>query len=204
MKKALAGLFVLTLLAGPCQAAEPLTVTRVIDSDIILLSNGEKVRLIGVDVPANMKKKASEFTRELVGNSPVWPEYDMQYKDKDGSTLAYVYSPRGAVNMEGTDQNGERVYSSYLNEDVFLNAELIKAGYAKAMILPPNVKHAELFLEMESQAKENKRGLWAESQAEGDQKKGLLPRKEADRQRERDEGLLDGAHEYDENGKIKL
>jgi len=44
----------------------------------------------------------------------------------------------------------------------FLNATMVKAGYAQVMIVPPNVKHQELFVTLEKEARKNKRGLWYE------------------------------------------
>ena len=45
---------------------------------------------------------------------------------------------------------------------LFLNAEIIKGGYATPMTIPPNVKHADLFKELYEEARESKKGLWAE------------------------------------------
>ncbi len=41
-----------------------------------------------------------------------------------------------------------------------LNEEIVKAGYAKAMTIPPNVKYQDMFLRAYKQARERKRGLW--------------------------------------------
>ncbi|MBS3788933.1 thermonuclease family protein [Candidatus Bipolaricaulota bacterium] len=40
------------------------------------------------------------------------------------------------------------------------NAELLREGYARVYTLPPNVKYADYFLELEREARENCRGLW--------------------------------------------
>ena len=45
----------LLLLSTPYATAQPLTCTRVIDGDTIVLSNREKVRLIGVDTPETVR-----------------------------------------------------------------------------------------------------------------------------------------------------
>ena len=88
MKKTVAVLFVLCLLASPCLAVDRLTIARVIDGDTLQLSNGEKVHLIGVDTSEStnnpklrknakrtrqdatkifkLDKEAAEFTRKLV------------------------------------------------------------------------------------------------------------------------------------------
>jgi micrococcal nuclease len=89
------------------------TVQRVVDGDTLQLSNGEKVRLIGVDTPESadnpklrrdaqktgqdrseiiqMGKEAAGFTRKLVEGKQVRMEYDVQQRDKYGRLLAYVF-----------------------------------------------------------------------------------------------------------------
>lgn len=101
---------------------------------------------IGVSVPESdnfLRSTGSTwFNRDLVAGKTVRLEFDEQEYDKYGRLLAYVYC-----------------------DDVFVNAELIRQGYASVMIVSPNTKHAELFLRLENEAREAKRGLWAESGA---------------------------------------
>lgn len=183
LKKTIAVLFILFLLASPCLAADPLTVTRCIDGDTLQLSNGEKVRLIGVDTPESknnaktrrdakgtgqdikkiteMGKEAVAFTRKLIEGKQVRLEYDVQKKDKYGRTLAYVFHDTGIREpgfkkdywLVSTDHEGQR--------SDFINAELVLAGYAQVMTVPPNMKYQELFVTLQKTAKEKKRGLWA-------------------------------------------
>ena len=123
-------------------------VERAIDGDTILLSNGRRVRYIGIDTPETkhpkrsveyMGHEAAEFNRQLVEGKPVTLEYDVERHDKYGRVLAYV-----------------RV------DGLFVNAELVREGYAKAYTFPPNVKYSKLFLALQREAREEKRGLWAD------------------------------------------
>lgn len=123
-------------------------VTRVIDGDTIELENGETVRLIGIDTPETVHpskaveyygKEASDFTRVMVEGKQVKLELDVQKRDKYNRLLAYVY----------------------LEDGTFLNAELVKEGYAKGSTYPPNVKYTDLFTKLQKEARENNRGLWA-------------------------------------------
>ncbi len=41
-----------------------------------------------------------------------------------------------------------------------MNAWLVEHGFAQVMTVPPNVKHQELFLKLQREAREEKRGLW--------------------------------------------
>jgi len=135
------------LLAGILNAANPVfQVTRVIDGDTLLLSDGDKVRLIGVDTPElyhplkpvqYFAREASEFTREMVEGRQVRLEYDCRKRDKYGRLLAYVY----------------------LEDGTLLNAEIIRQGYGFAYTKYP-FRYLEEFRQNEREARENGRGLW--------------------------------------------
>lgn len=186
VKKRIAfAILVLFILASPCQTIDPLAVVHVLDGDTLQLLNGERVRLLGIDAPESinnaklyldakrtgqedkeiieMGKKATEFTRKLVEGRRIRLEYDVQKKDKYGRRRAYVYIFRcGPACMD--EAEGSRELEFVRNENglfIFLNATLVKAGYAKVMIIPPNVKYQELFVRLEKEAREQKRGLWA-------------------------------------------
>ncbi|MFH1752755.1 MAG: thermonuclease family protein [Candidatus Omnitrophota bacterium] len=135
-------------------------VRRVVDGDTLKMSDNERVRLIGVDTPEmhhsnklirdskNSGKdiktiqalgaRAYEFTKDLCLHKRVRFEYDVVRRDKYGRLLAYVY----------------------LEDGTFVNAKIIEEGYGQIMTIPPNVKHADLFKELEKQAREDRKGLW--------------------------------------------
>ncbi len=137
-------------------------VKRAVDGDTLVLATGERVRLIGIDTPemhessklhrdsqkTNQDIKtiiklgtlAYEFTKKLVEGKRVNLEFDIEKQDKYNRLLAYVY----------------------LKDGTFVNAEIVRQGYASIMSIPPNVKYADLFLKLSQEARENKRGLWAE------------------------------------------
>ena len=140
------------------------TVSRVIDGNIIELDSGEKVQLIGVDTPApkdNRGKEAAEFTRNLVEGHQVRLEHDVQRKDKHGRLLAYVwYLAEIQKPSKIIDPKTGKPFMDDDYEDAMLNEALIKAGYAKVVAVPPNVKYQELFVKAEKEARDKKRGLW--------------------------------------------
>lgn len=135
-------------------------VTRAVDGDTLALETGEKVRLIGIDtpefhtskklyrdaqrskqdVPAIQKlgQRSLEFTRNLVEGKRVSLEFDVDKYDRYDRLLAYVY----------------------LKDGTFVNAKIVKEGYASLMTYPPNVKYADLFKKLYQQARESKKGLW--------------------------------------------
>jgi micrococcal nuclease len=83
-------------------------------------------------------KEASEANRKLVDGKTVRLEFDVQQVDRYNRLLAYVF----------------------LEEGTFVNAWRVENGYAVVMTIPPNVKHQELFLKLQREAREAGRGLW--------------------------------------------
>ncbi len=48
----------------------------------------------------------------------------------------------------------------FLKDSTFVNAWLVEHGFAQVMTVPPYVKHQELFLKLQREARGAKRGLW--------------------------------------------
>ena len=126
-------------------------VTRVTDGDTIELSNGRKVRYIGIDTPETRKRRgrdwvyspepysqaAKDHNEALLRQGNVTLEFDEQKEDKYGRFLAYVYA-------------GDRM----------VNEDLLREGYATLFIYPPNTKYLELMIGAQEDARRNERGMW--------------------------------------------
>jgi micrococcal nuclease len=107
------------------------------------------VRLLGIDTPETVDPRrpvgcygpeASAYTKHLVTGRTVTLRYDRELHDRYGRFLAYVWlaGPR----------------------PVFVNAELVRRGYARSYPFPPNTAHAALFAGLERSAAVAGRGLW--------------------------------------------
>ena len=152
---AIAALILLIIPLRPSHAKElEYLVTKVTDGDTIVLENGNIIHYIGVDAPQLKGKEGGGdfFAREafrrnksLVLLKKVRLEFDVQKKDEEGRTLAYVFI-----------------------KDVFVNGELIRLGFAHAAVSPPNVRYKDLFLKYEREAKEKYAGLWQEGKEESE------------------------------------
>jgi endonuclease YncB( thermonuclease family) len=139
--------------AGPVGAArgQVVTVGRVVDGDTLRLNGGERVRLIGIDTPeiahfgtptACFGRRAAAFTERLLPpGERVRLVRDVEVRDQYDRLLAYVYRAR---------------------DGLFVNAELVRRGYAYVDTVPPNVRHVELFRRLARRARAKKRGLWGE------------------------------------------
>lgn len=134
-------------------------VTDTIDGDTIevALANGrsEKVRLIGVDTPEisggapqPYGPEAAAFTAKSLQGRQVWLETDVEERDRYGRLLAYVW-------LSSTEARGE----ADIRTGMF-NARLLADGYAQVLTVPPNVRYADLFVRLQKEAREAKRGLW--------------------------------------------
>jgi micrococcal nuclease len=126
------------------------TVVRHVDGDTFWVGDRERVRLIGVDTPETdhpsravecFGAEAGGFLGDLLPlGTEVRLEYDVERQDRYGRTLAYVYRAE---------------------DGLFVNGELVRAGYAQVYTAPPNVAHADEFLAFQRQAREAGRGLWS-------------------------------------------
>lgn len=127
-------------------------VVKVVDGDTIELENGRKVRYIGIDTPETVDprrpvgcfgKEAKEENKRLVEGREVVLQKDVSETDKYNRLLRYVFLPLDDGNA------------------LFVNDYLVREGYAHTLTYPPDIKFNEKFLEGESWARENKRGLWS-------------------------------------------
>lgn len=140
--------FFLVFFAVTNVMAKDYTVKKVIDGDTIQLESGETVRYLGIDAPELFTKEggaefyareAARYNKKLVFMKKVRLEFDVEKKDNYGRLLAYVFV-----------------------KDVFVNAELVKHGYAKAYIKPPNEKYKDILLANQKKAMNEEKGLWQE------------------------------------------
>ena len=118
-------------------------VERIIDGDTIEITGGERVRYIGIDTPEIYPEEeyygpeASALNRELVEGKMVVLESDITDRDRYGRLLRYVFV-----------------------DDVFVNGEMVRLGYAHAVSYPPDTRYQKLLVELETEAREAGRGLW--------------------------------------------
>ena len=126
-------------------------VARVIDGDTVELSDGRRVRYLGINTPELRKRAGTQWiyapepfgeeaaaaNRRLVEGRTVRLEYDSRLYDRYNRLLAYVYA-------------GE----------TFVNAALLAQGLARVLIIPPNTRHAEEFQDLQRQARQARLGMW--------------------------------------------
>ncbi len=124
-------------------------VAHVIDGDTVQLSDGRLVRYIGIDTPETGKgyaqtqecyaREATARNRALVAGKDVLLERDVSDTDRYGRLLRYVYVG-----------------------DTFVNAVLVRDGFARARRYPPDTAHADEFAALQERARTQGKGLWGQ------------------------------------------
>ncbi len=116
-------------------------VTEVIDGDTFKTETGSAVRLLGINAP-EINDPGGDIAKQmliyLVKDRSVRLERDVTDKDDYGRLLRYVF----------------------VNDD-FVNAEMIRMGYAELRFYPPDTHYQRELRELEKIAIRNSRGLWS-------------------------------------------
>lgn len=123
------------------------TVKMVYDGDTVVLENGRKIRLLGINTPevAHRDKLADAGGEEAktwlinkLKNTRVRLETDVETTDSYGRVLAHLFTE---------------------NKD-HINLQLVQAGLAQANIFPPNLLYANEILAAEQVAETANTGIW--------------------------------------------
>ncbi len=144
--------------AGACHGAEQCPpdhiddqarVGFVFDGDTVRLSDGRRLRLLGINTPEvghkqgehsePLAERARSALRALVAGSPwVGLRYDAQRTDRYGRTLAHLFLP------DGTN----------------IQRSLLDQGLATTLVVPPNLWSWKCYRAAEGKARRAQRGLW--------------------------------------------
>ena len=141
---------------------EEAMVVKVPSSDTIILENGQRIKLLGIESygppprpvvkydnkgrpiedkdiqpTISLEEQAIIFAQSLMEGKKVKLEYDVDSRDEEGHKTAYVYLPNGHM----------------------ANIELLRQGFVHLRIRPPNVKHENLFKKAYQEARKEQRGF---------------------------------------------
>ena len=135
----------------PASGRFPARITETVDGDtvyIVSASGRDTVRLLGINTPEThhptkglecFGPEASAYTERVLTGRTVELELDVEHRDQYGRLLAYVWL------------DGRR-----------FNDDLLRRGFARLLVIPPNGVYARTMLEAELAAKRSARGLWGE------------------------------------------
>ncbi len=140
-------------LAGVCATThvdEWVQVRHVIDGDTVVLVDGRKLRLIGVDTP------------ELGYGGNPHEAFAVQARDvltvmlsKHQNTLGLRFDP------QRRDHYGRVLAHGYLGDGVNVSATLLAKGLAVQLTIPPNIGNVYCYHNQEAGAEQGRRGIWA-------------------------------------------
>ncbi len=138
----------------PCPSLrydESVYVKRVFDGDTLQLSDGRRLRLIGVNTPERGKnrqlaeplaRKAWRTLQTLAGpGSRLRLRWGKEKKDRYGRLLAHAFSADGHN----------------------LSASLLTAGMGAAIQIPPNLWAGDCYVKAEKTARKQRRGIWGQA-----------------------------------------
>jgi len=129
------------------------TVARVIDGDTFVLTDSQRVRMLGIDTPELERndKPAETFsdsayylTKSLIEGKIIKLTFDGKAFDIFGRLLTYVW----LTNSVGQDS-------------LFIQAELLKKGYARISYYNKDKRYYHIFYNLRRTAIHNKLGIWS-------------------------------------------
>jgi len=128
------------------------TVVEVVDGDTILIDfsgTQERARLLGIDTPETVDPnrpvqcfgaEASTFLSSLIPpGTPLRIERDAQARDRFGRLLVYIFRA---------------------SDDLFVNAEILRGGYADVAFYAPNEAYRDPLEHAYTTARTGNAGLW--------------------------------------------
>lgn len=127
---------------GPKPILTQATVKRVVSGHYVKLSDDERLIYAGIRAPFENEpyfQEAKKRNEALVVDNNVDLQYDTQPRDSDGRLLAYAF----------------------LGDGTHINLTLVREGLAYVRLTPKATRYAQILLAAQSEARLNKRGMWA-------------------------------------------
>jgi len=139
--------------AGRCSASGPLQnleVRHVHDGDTVLLSSGEKLRLIGINTPEAGRR-----------DKPAEPLADRATDELRAALADAGYQVAVQVGKGKYDRHGRLLGHLFTRDGRNLTARLLRKGLGFHIAIPPNLELLDCYRQAEQLARQKKRGIWA-------------------------------------------
>jgi len=140
-----------SLLQGcpPGHIDERVKVSYVYDGDTVKLSDGRRVRFIGINAPemshhASRAQPYAEAARSSL----------LEVLETNGDMLSLQYG------AEHKDHYGRLLAHAYVGDEKNVAVRLLKQGHATTLVVPPNTSAADCYRQVEFEARSAGRGIW--------------------------------------------
>ena len=137
------------------------TVWRVYNADLLRLKEDEKLVLAGIDTPEYFlnRKQYRDASRAKIELKT------MRWAGKQAHKFAKNLVQGKKITVKNAepsrDSRNRLIGYAYLQDGTFVNAELVKAGYARVADRPGQDEHREELLKLQEEARKDNRGLWS-------------------------------------------
>jgi len=136
---------------GPCptdRVDEHTRVAYIYDGDTVKLSDGRKLRIIGIDTP--------EIGRDGRPSQP--------YAEEARQALTKLLGPNPRMGLrygvERQDRHGRGLAHAFLPDGTNIQHRLLQEGLATSLVIPPNLWGYECYAAAERQARTRREGIW--------------------------------------------
>ena len=130
-------------------ALEKARIERVVDGDTIHLSDGRKVRLVGIDTPELDHKK---------GNHEPFAVEATQFVRSHLGSFVYIEPAKS-----DRDRYGRYLYYLFDKDRISVASQLLSKGLGYRIAVPPNLDYQACFEAAENAARVAKKGLWQQN-----------------------------------------
>jgi len=145
--------------AGSCSATERLekaAVRKVLDGDTVLLDNGNKLRLIGINTPEAEHKDKKR--RHMI--IPAEPLADRATNLLKHELEKVNYRVAIQIGRDRRDRHSRLLGHLFTRDGRNLTARLLRRGMGFHIAIPPNLKLLDCYQRAEQHARKKKRGIW--------------------------------------------
>jgi len=136
-----------------CSCGNSEVVERVVDGDTLLMADGERVRIIGIDAPDRGEcyfEEAFEAAQDLVEGKEVRLEKDVSGVDQYGRLLRHVF-------VESEDEK---------KADLNISNYLVQNGFVEAVNSAPDLRYRRMMIGAQQEAVREDLGIWKNCERE--------------------------------------